>query len=74
MVGLAPPSLLGPGSRHCYGINNRPISSQSERMFVRAKFLGPLAPKPHQSCARTNEPVPNWNMLQFACLREKKSG
>ena len=21
MVGLAPPSLLGPGSRHCYGIN-----------------------------------------------------
>ena len=35
----------------------RPIGSHSERVFVRAKFLDPLAPKPHQSCARTNEPA-----------------
>jgi hypothetical protein len=33
-----------------------PIASHSERVFVRAKLLDPLAPKPHQSCARTNEP------------------
>jgi hypothetical protein len=54
--------------------HNRPIASQSERVFVRAKFLDPLAPKPHQSCARTNEPVLNWNRLQFVALKEKKSG
>ena len=35
----------------------RPIGAHSERVFVRAKFLDPLAPKPHQSCARTNEPA-----------------
>jgi len=45
--------------------HNPPISAHSERVFVRAKFLDPLAPKPHQSCARTNKPVLNWNMLQF---------
>jgi hypothetical protein len=36
--------------------HKRPIASHSERVFVRAKLLDPLAPKPHQSCARTNEP------------------
>jgi hypothetical protein len=28
MVGLAPPSLLGPGSRHCYGINYTHVALQ----------------------------------------------
>jgi len=36
--------------------HNRPIASHSGRVFVRAKFLDPLAPKPHRSCARTDEP------------------
>lgn len=31
--------------------HNRPIASHSERVFVRAKLLVPVAPKPHQSCA-----------------------
>jgi hypothetical protein len=36
--------------------HKRPIASHSECVFARAKVLDPLTPKPHQSCARTNEP------------------
>jgi hypothetical protein len=35
MVGLIPPSLLGPGSRHCYGINY--AHRESARSSVRGQ-------------------------------------
>jgi hypothetical protein len=47
---------LNVSSRRPQNRHRRPIASHSERVFVRAKLLDPLAPKPHQSCTRTNEP------------------
>jgi hypothetical protein len=44
------------GLSSCKNRHKRPIASHSERVFVRAKLLDSLAPKPHQFCARTNEP------------------
>src|SRR3984885_11575125 len=43
MVGLAPPSLLGPGSRHCYGISY--AHRESARSLVQVKpGYGDFAP------------------------------
>jgi hypothetical protein len=38
MVGLAPPSLLGSGSRHCYGINYTQVPDDRAEFEAKENF------------------------------------
>jgi hypothetical protein len=55
MVGLAPPSLLGSGSRHCYGINytqNPVTGSMSDMAIFRQQSAHPLELRDHRHRGR----------------------
>jgi hypothetical protein len=58
MVGLAPPSLLGSGSRHCYGINYTRAVKSADQLRVKVppeNWFAPLGS--NRSGGRGNEAV-----------------